>query len=283
MKFLRKFFVPLVAFFAVILLSFAQASSGDEDDQRENHHPPEGRKTLDMEIIELIGVIKRDQGTLDWYKLLNVNETAKESQINRAYRLYSRVNHPDKYTGPENGRLQSEEKFKNMGLVVSTLKDPLKRKRYDYFHHRGIPVSNRRVKLEFLGYSTRFYVFWDQVLAFPFVATLFSAIVELIYAATMYYLAQATIKARIAAAAETGVSAEYGLEKKKNDLDLFKVELSPDQIKERLDHIESLNKFNSVLTIDNPESIQAPGWDSILFVRFAKSQILTLKQRYTSK
>ncbi|OLY83320.1 Chaperone protein DnaJ [Smittium mucronatum] len=248
MKFIFLFFL------GILLLGSVLGQGG-------GHAPPEGRKTVDMEILELMAVVKDQHGTLDWYFILGVGEDARESTINRAYRLYSRRNHPDKFVGEEKDRLEFEEKFKNVGLIVNTLKDPMRRGRYDYFRFNGFPISTRKIKIEFLNFSTSFYFFWSYIPMIPLVIFMTTIILELAYAFCMYELAQNTLRYK-----KPGVSEEIPV------LPPFKRTLTDSEVAARLAHIESLDKFNSVFSIENPQDITPPSLNSFFFYRFISSR-----------
>jgi DnaJ-class molecular chaperone len=64
-----------------------------------------------------------------YYDLLGVNITATSAEITRAYRRVMKACHPDRQPPAE--RERTEALCKNINLAYATLKDPLKRKRYD--------------------------------------------------------------------------------------------------------------------------------------------------------
>ncbi|QRV73713.1 DnaJ domain protein [Ceratobasidium sp. AG-Ba] len=66
--------------------------------------------------------LKRSK-TKDYYKILNINKDATESEIKKAYRRESLLHHPDK--GGD------EEKFKLVVEANAVLSDPQRRRRYD--------------------------------------------------------------------------------------------------------------------------------------------------------
>lgn len=63
----------------------------------------------------------------DYYKILNVEKDADETQIKKAYRKLAIIHHPDKNPDDES----AAERFKDIGEAYETLSDPEKRARYD--------------------------------------------------------------------------------------------------------------------------------------------------------
>ena len=65
----------------------------------------------------------------NYYRLLNVGQSATSAEITRAYRVAIKRAHPDRAL-PER-RLAAEEITKDLNRAYSTLCDPLKRRAYD--------------------------------------------------------------------------------------------------------------------------------------------------------
>ena len=65
----------------------------------------------------------------DYYKLLNVNKTASQDEIKKAYRKLARAYHPD--VNPDDPN--AEEKFKDINEAYQVLSDAEKREKYDRF------------------------------------------------------------------------------------------------------------------------------------------------------
>lgn len=63
----------------------------------------------------------------DYYKILNVKDTASQDEIKKAYRKLALIHHPDKNPGNS----ESEEKFKEISEAYSILSDPTSKKKYD--------------------------------------------------------------------------------------------------------------------------------------------------------
>jgi DnaJ family protein C protein 7 len=63
----------------------------------------------------------------DYYKILNIEKDASDSEIKKAYRRLAIQTHPDK--NPDDP--QAEERFKDVGEAYETLSDPEKKERYD--------------------------------------------------------------------------------------------------------------------------------------------------------
>lgn len=75
----------------------------------------------------------------DYYKTLNVSETATDGEIKKAFRTLARKTHPDKNKAPG-----AEDRFKDINEAYNTLKDSNKRSEYDtmkkfgqYQQHEG--------------------------------------------------------------------------------------------------------------------------------------------------
>jgi curved DNA-binding protein len=63
----------------------------------------------------------------DYYKTLGISKTATEKEIKAAYRKLARKHHPDM----NQGKKDSEAKFKEINEAHEVLSDPEKRRRYD--------------------------------------------------------------------------------------------------------------------------------------------------------
>ncbi|RUR08097.1 J domain-containing protein [Legionella sp. km772] len=62
------------------------------------------------------------------YEILNVNETAGQDEIKKAYRKLALKHHPDKNP---NDKENAEKKFKQIAAAYEVLSDEVKRKHYD--------------------------------------------------------------------------------------------------------------------------------------------------------
>mmetsp|Transcript_128849 Transcript_128849/g.223462 ORF Transcript_128849/g.223462 Transcript_128849/m.223462 type:complete len:370 (-) Transcript_128849:112-1221(-) len=71
----------------------------------------------------------------DYYKVLGVERTASDAEINKAYKKLALQHHPDR--NPEN-KEQAEQNFKKLGEAVEVLRDTQKRKEYDQFGKAGL-------------------------------------------------------------------------------------------------------------------------------------------------
>ena len=70
----------------------------------------------------------------DLYEVLEVERSASEQEIKRAYRKLARQYHPDANPGDK----KAEEKFKEVADAYEVLSDPDKKARYDQFGHAGV-------------------------------------------------------------------------------------------------------------------------------------------------
>jgi curved DNA-binding protein len=69
----------------------------------------------------------------DYYKILNVNKNASESDIKKAYRKLAMKYHPDRNKGDKS----AEEMFKKISEAYAVLSDKEKREQYDTFGASG--------------------------------------------------------------------------------------------------------------------------------------------------
>jgi len=67
----------------------------------------------------------------DYYKILEIEKTAGDDEIKKAYRKMALKWHPDKNGGDEESKKQAEAKFKDINEAYSVLSDPQKKQRYD--------------------------------------------------------------------------------------------------------------------------------------------------------
>ncbi|EHL32863.1 molecular chaperone DnaJ [Legionella drancourtii] len=75
----------------------------------------------------------------DYYELLEVNRTASDAEIKKAYRKLAMKYHPDR--NPDDS--SAEEKFKEIQNAYSILSDQQKRAAYDQYGHAGVDPSMR--------------------------------------------------------------------------------------------------------------------------------------------
>ena len=79
---------------------------------------PEDR-TIPKEVRKAELELKKSQRK-DYYKILNVEKSADDNQIKKAYRKLAIVHHPDKNPGDD----AAAERFKDIGEAYETLSDP---------------------------------------------------------------------------------------------------------------------------------------------------------------
>jgi len=69
----------------------------------------------------------------DYYKILNVNDNADITEITKAYKNFAKLYHPDvSKVNDESEKEEIEQLFKKITSAYNILKDPDKRKDYDY-------------------------------------------------------------------------------------------------------------------------------------------------------
>ena len=73
----------------------------------------------------------------DYYKLLNVDKNASDSELKKSYRRLAMKFHPDRNTSNPD----AEQKFKDIKEAYEVLSDPKKRSAYDQFGHAGVASS----------------------------------------------------------------------------------------------------------------------------------------------
>ncbi|XP_057521683.1 uncharacterized protein LOC130801807 [Amaranthus tricolor] len=72
---------------------------------------------------------------VDYYKILQVDRTAKDDDLKKAYRKLAMKWHPDKNP---NNKKDAEAKFKQISEAYDVLSDPQKRQIYDQFGEEGL-------------------------------------------------------------------------------------------------------------------------------------------------
>ena len=75
----------------------------------------------------------------DYYQVLEVNRSATEAEIKKAYRRLAMKLHPDRNPGDH----ETEEKFKEAKEAYEVLSDAHKRAAYDQFGHAGVDAASR--------------------------------------------------------------------------------------------------------------------------------------------
>jgi molecular chaperone DnaJ len=76
--------------------------------------------------------------TRDYYEILGINRTAKESEIKRAYRALAMRYHPDRNPGDE----EAVGRMKQINEAYAVLCDAEKRRLYDLYGHEGLNGVN---------------------------------------------------------------------------------------------------------------------------------------------
>lgn len=67
----------------------------------------------------------------DYYKILDIEKSANDQEIKKAYRKMALKWHPDKNSESEESKLQAEKKFKDIAEAYAILTDATKRQQYD--------------------------------------------------------------------------------------------------------------------------------------------------------
>ena len=79
------------------------------------------------------GKKQKQQKPRDYYKILGVKRTAKDSELKKAYRKLAMKYHPDKNDDPD-----AKDKFVDISNAYEVLSDPKKRKMYDQYGEEGV-------------------------------------------------------------------------------------------------------------------------------------------------
>lgn len=103
-----------LAFLLISLASIKPAHAWDNDD---------------LEIFDLVELVNQN-----FYTMLGISQDASLSEIKRAFRNLSVILHPDK-----NDAEDANVVFRNLVSVYETLKDPVKREKYDLVLKNGLP------------------------------------------------------------------------------------------------------------------------------------------------
>jgi hypothetical protein len=96
-----------------------------------------GKMALAPELREKIQYYYDYHVTMNFYKLLGINNSAASDDIKMAFRTLAHEFHPDRYMSAEDEVLRKLHTiFAHMTVAYSTLMDPTKRRDYDMKHPR---------------------------------------------------------------------------------------------------------------------------------------------------
>ncbi|KAI8973488.1 hypothetical protein BDF20DRAFT_837430 [Mycotypha africana] len=90
----------------------------------------------DFEIFDLVDALEKAEGKdTNFYSYIGVSPSATQADISKAYRKLSLKWHPDKNKNDS----KAKERFARLGVIVSILRDPRSRERYNFFLKNGVP------------------------------------------------------------------------------------------------------------------------------------------------
>jgi len=106
---------------------YEEAVRDYEKVSKSDKHNGEYRQLLQQAKLEL-----KKSKRKDYYKILNVDKSANDEDLKKAYRKRAMVHHPDRHSGAtEEEKKEHEHKFKEVGEAYAVLSDSKKRQRYD--------------------------------------------------------------------------------------------------------------------------------------------------------
>ncbi|CAF4594155.1 unnamed protein product [Rotaria sp. Silwood2] len=91
-------------------------------------------KTAYIFILLLVFLVTFISAGRDFYKILNLPQSATLNQIKKSYRKLAKELHPDKNTNDP----KAQERFQDLGAAYEALSDPDKRKIYDKHGEEGL-------------------------------------------------------------------------------------------------------------------------------------------------
>ncbi len=109
----------------------------DLENYDEARYDYEKVKTLDpsnREVHSLIEAVKAEAKKAkkkDYYKILEIPNTATPDEIKKAYRKLAPRYHPDKNNGSEEQKKNAEKMFRDVTEAYQVLSDPKKKQMYD--------------------------------------------------------------------------------------------------------------------------------------------------------
>ncbi|OOF92390.1 hypothetical protein ASPCADRAFT_55490 [Aspergillus carbonarius ITEM 5010] len=91
-------------------------------------------RTICLIVVFTLCLVQLVLAAEDYYKILEVDKSASEKDIKRAYRNLSKKFHPDKNPGDES----AQRKFVEIAEAYDVLSTPSTRKIYDQYGHEGV-------------------------------------------------------------------------------------------------------------------------------------------------
>lgn len=107
---------------------------GNFDEARYDYERVKTKEPNNREVIKLIEECKQDEKKAkkkDYYKILEIKNTATQEEIKKAYRKLAPKYHPDKNNESPEARKNAEKIFRDVSEAYQVLSDPNKRQMYD--------------------------------------------------------------------------------------------------------------------------------------------------------
>lgn len=117
-----------------------EAAIGSLNTAKENH--PSHAQTIQQKLQEAQLELKRSKQK-DYYKILGVDRSAGEREINKAYRTAAKTYHPDKAQAKGVSKEDAEKKMASINEAYEVLSDPELKQRFDNGDDPNDPMARQ--------------------------------------------------------------------------------------------------------------------------------------------